>query len=443
MLAEKINFVFDPGNIHSLARKSGFLVRKSKLDGFQFLFSLVFAYHRGDHFSLLDMVSYLFKDFGIKITKQSLHDRFSSKAVGFLKSCLDNLLSQRIQYPGNINILKSHFNRIRIKDSTKFALPDSFSEKYKGYRGALHNSSSMISIQYEYDFLSGQSMDLRLTNGVRNDQSDSRESTHDIQERDLFLRDLGYCTLNFLSMVNSAKAYFVCRLAPKTNIYPCTTSKDPIDVKDYLKKLKKHQLHHMEVEVFLGKKERIPARAVISLADTATYEKRLRKTSKQARSTGNRVSTAFKIRAQLNIMVTNVPRRFLGAENIRTVYSLRWQIELLFKVWKSQATINEFTTGKIERFECQLYGKLIWIILNMNIFNWLQQRIYKHKKVLCSVWKYFKHIKNLSDQLMEAIKVPRKIINFMEKLAEIAPKILLLERKKGKLSLNQAVNSLA
>lgn len=419
------------------------MVRKSKLDGFKFLSCLVFTYQSGDRFSLLDMVSFLFKDFRISITKQSLHDRFNSKAVEFLKNCLDKLLLQKIHHQGDTSTLKSHFNRVRIKDSTKFSLPNSFSQKYKGYGGALHNSSSMISIQYEYDFLSGQSMDLRLTDGVKNDQSDSRDFTHDIQEKDLFLRDLGYCTIDFLSRVNSGSAFFVSRLAPKTNIYSCKDSKNPIDVKDYLKKLKKHGLEFMEVEIFLGKKARIPVRALISLAEMDTYEKRLRKTSKQARSSGNNVSDAFKTRAKLNILVTNVPQKLLAAESIRKVYSLRWQIELLFKVWKSQIKINKFTTGKMERFECQLYGKLIWIILNLNIFNWLQQRIYKDKKALCSVWKYFGHVQNLSDQIIEAIRSPDKTIDFMDELAIIAPKLLMLEKKKGKLSLNQVIMTLA
>lgn len=385
------------------------------------------------------MASYLFKDFRLKITKQSLHDRFTSKAVKFIKSCFDNLLSQKIQYEGNVNILKSFFNRVRVKDSTKYALPPSFSDKYKGYGGVLHNSTSMISIQYEYDFLSGQTMDLRLTHGTKNDQSDSRDFTHDIQENDLFLRDLGYCTLGFLSKVDSNKAYFVSRVAPKTNIYSSKTAKNPIDVKDYLIKLKKQQVDIIEVEVYLGKKERLAVRAIISLADVVTYEKRLRKTSKQAKSTGNNVSQEFKTRAQLNIMITNVSPEVLPADNIRKIYSIRWQIELLFKVWKSQISINEFSTGKIDRFECQLYGKLIWIILNMSIFNWLQHKIYKDRNALCSVWKYFNLIKTHSEQLIEIVKNPLKIIYWMEELIEIAPKILMLEEKKDKLSLNQAI----
>ena len=98
--------------------------------------------------------------------------------------------------------------------------------------------------------------------------------------------------------------------------------------------------------------------------------------------------------------------------------------------------------AKIDRFECQLYGKLIWIILNMSIFNWLQNRVCKDKKALCSVWKYFKYIKTQSEQLLEAIKSLRKIINLMEELIEIAPAILILEKKKGKPSLNQSIRAL-
>lgn len=388
------------------------------------------------------MASFLFQEFGINITKQSLHDRFTSPAVDFLKKCLDCLLTQKISYSGEKQALKTHFNRIRIKDSTKFALPDSFSAKYKGYGGALHHSSSMISVQYEYDFLSGQSLDLRLTSGVMNDQSDSADFTHDIQENDLFLRDMGYCTLRFLSKIHSAKAYFLNRLTPQVNIYLERNSKDPVEINSYLKKLKKDKLEYLEVYVFLGKKERVPVRLVVSLTDEATYEKRLRKTSKQAKSTGNKVSDKFKARARLNIMVTNVPAEILKGKDIRKVYSLRWQIELIFKTWKSLVTIDEFNTKKIHRFECQLYGKLIWIILNLTIFNWLQNQVLQKNNVLCSVWKYFRLIQNISDHLINALKSHKELITLLDQLKEFAPKILYLEKKKGKLALNEILTTL-
>ena len=227
------------------------------------------------------MASFLFEQFSISITKQSLHDRFSTQAVVFLKRCLDTLLFQKIRYRGNKELLKTHFCRIRIKDSTKFALPDPFSEKYRGYGGNIRQSSSLISIQYEYDFISGQSMDLRLTSGLLNDQSDSADFTHDILEKDLFLRDLGYATLKFMAKIHSARAYFINRLSPNVNCYSDLASNNPIDLNKYLHKLKKHRLDYIEVFVYLGKKDRVPARLILSLADEDTYQKRLKKTTKQ------------------------------------------------------------------------------------------------------------------------------------------------------------------
>lgn len=403
----------------------------------------MFGFHRNSHFSLLDMATCLFRDFGTTVTKQSLHSRFNQKAVTFLRACLDQLLSRKISYGGEVGPLKCRFNRIRIKDSTKFSLPDAFAADYKGYGGPLHNSSSMISIQYEYDFLSGQSMDLRLTGGTVNDQSDSANFTDDIQPNDLFLRDLGYGTLKFLAKVNAASAYFVSRLPHSTHVYSSISSAGPVDFRKYLDKLKKNGLDYIEVDVFIGKKERLPVRMILSRADADTYNKRLRKTSKQARSCGHAVSDSFKTRARLNIMITNVPSELLAPGDVRKLYSLRWQVELLFKVWKSQATIHRFNTQNVRRFECQLYGKLIWIVLNLNIFNWLQQEVKNRSKGPCSVWKYFKLALNLSDRLREAVMNPGKIPDLMEGLAKLAPKMLQLEKKKGKPSLIQVIGILA
>ncbi|MGL1889542.1 MAG: hypothetical protein OCD76_23710 [Reichenbachiella sp.] len=42
----------------------------------------------------------------------------------------------------------------------------------------------MISIQFEYDLLSGDAMDLRLTSGINNDQKDAKDNTHNIDQGD-------------------------------------------------------------------------------------------------------------------------------------------------------------------------------------------------------------------------------------------------------------------
>ena len=44
-------------------------------------------------------------------------------------------------------------------------------------------------------------------------------------------------------------------------------------------------------------------------------------------------------------MVTNLPRRRYPAQAVEQVYRLRWQIELLFKEWKSYANLHASNTA--------------------------------------------------------------------------------------------------
>ena len=52
---------------------------------------------------------------------------------------------------------------------------------------------------------------------------------------------------------------------------------------------------------------------------------------------------------------TNVPRSVLSARQVERTYRLRWQIELLFKEWKSYANLHEFQSANPDIVE-----GLIW-----------------------------------------------------------------------------------
>lgn len=429
--------------LETLGRKSGFIQRSSKLSACQFLNMLMFTHHQGKELTLLDLTGDLYQQFGVSLTKQSLQERFNERAVQFMQSVLSGLLHQQLSpTPGPEHF--AHFTRVRIKDSTRFALPEQYAATYQGYGGATARSKSMITLQYEYDLLSGNSMDLRLTNGLCNDQSDARDHTHDILENDLFIRDLGYCTMGYLEKIVHNKAYFLNRLPAQTTVYQTNNPTKAIDFKACLKKMKKHQLSYLEYDVLVGKKAQIPSRLILSAVDDATYEKRLRKTQKQAKSYGNGVSDGFKARARLNLFITNAPQLWIPAEKVRSVYGLRWQIELIFKIWKSQAKINAIKQMNIHRFECQLIGKIIWLLINWRVYRWLTQQInQRYPARTCSVWKYYKAAFRISHQLRQVIMHPKKVIHLLDTLINMAKTQFLLECKKGKQSHYQALNCLA
>ena len=58
-------------------------------------------------------------------------------------------------------------------------------------------------------------------------------------------------------------------------------------------------------------------------------------------------------------LVTNLPRSRYCPAKIIEAYRLRWQIELLFKEWKSYANLKSFNTGKPQIVEGLIWGAII------------------------------------------------------------------------------------
>ena len=67
---------------------------------------------------------------------------------------------------------------------------------------------------------------------------------------------------------------------------------------------------------------------------------------------------------QFQYLVTNLPASRYNAHIIREGYRLRWQIELLFKEWKSYTNLHAFGTGK-----SAITQGLIWASLTAAALN--------------------------------------------------------------------------
>jgi hypothetical protein len=67
------------------------------------------------------------------------------------------------------------------------------------------------------------------------------------------------------------------------------------------------------------------------------------------------------------VYVTNAPPELLSLSEAFVLAKLRWQIEVVFKLWKSHLFIDEWRTKKPWRILCELYAKLIGSLLQ----HWL------------------------------------------------------------------------
>ncbi len=383
------------------------------------------------------------------ISKVALHKRFTTQAVDFLQLVLKSLFVDHTRKHVKDSGSWKHFNRVRIKDSTKFSIPDHYSNLFPSY-GGYHKNKSLMNIQYEYDLKTGDYIDLEFTSARRNDQQDTKESISSIEKNDLLIRDLGYCTMPYIRGVINKEAYFVNRLQGNTILYTLRDNNFHVfDWKKIVNKIKKHQLTSYEQEVYLSKKYKTPVRIVIIPLPEEAYQKRLKRITRSANSKSYNISDENKIKCAYNIYITNLDNTLLSKKQIRTVYSIRWQIELVFKTWKSFLSLDQVKAVRIERFFCHLLAKFIWILVNWKLFHYFDFFLYRRKKVKgkrqrCSMFKFIKQAKKYSSLLCEALnKSIGHLKNWIECVIVQNQGMLLVEYKKGQIDpFNSFFNSL-
>ena len=139
-------------------------------------------------------------------------------------------------------------------------------------------------------------------------------------------------------------------------------------------------------------------------------------------------------------MITNLPKEKYPKEQIYPIYSLRWQIELDFKNWKSIHEIDESTRKlKKERIESHFYGKLINILVNNEITNILKDEIVD-SDIILSEKKIFQKI---SYYLKIFYRYDYKIGSILEKLRILIPKTCIKSKRKGSALSDEILRSLA
>jgi hypothetical protein len=315
-----------------------------------------------------------------------------------------------------------------LKDSTVFQLPPQYSEKYKGPGGAA--SISGIKLQYEYDLKAScnVSVDIQSSN-----KSDYDSPFQDVCLNDLCIADLGYFKLGHFQDIIKKEAFFLSRFKYNVSIFTRDNQKyKPIKIESIIVKMKSGDM--ISKLVYLGFKDKLPVNLILErVPDKIAAEKR-RKLKKDARRKGVVVSEERLAYCDVNAYITNADNETLPFTLIRSIYSLRWQIEIIFKTWKSTFNLNKIKPMKIERFECMMFGTLVKIILCQKIYDYYKTTIWNDHAIELSELKSFKYIMRVIECLKNINPKNNSII--FEKLFEKAPQILRLncikEWKKNK-----------
>jgi len=383
-------------SLEKLARETGFLKRKRQLTPEAFLALCVLQAQPSARSSLGRMCSYLHLENNLSISEEGLNQRFSTKGVRFLKELLCRLVQSRFSTKEQPLISRLSFSRIRILDSTGFSLPMQFPDGYAG------SDSSGVKVQLEYDLLSGNFLYGRVREGKENDATFAKETVGNILPEDLFIRDLGYFSTMFLREVDQRGAFYVTRFKSNMKIFQKENGTfHELNPTELGEKLLPGEC--LEVpNIYLGAERLYIPRLSIHRLTEDQLKRRQRKQKAVQKKKGKALTSRTLQKQAYNYLFTNIPQEEISSQDLYLLYSLRWQVEILFKTWKSHFHLDKVKRMKKERFECHLYGVLIAIWISMRFTFQARLYLYKKKGMEISEYKTMGFIREVLPQIIKA-----------------------------------------
>lgn len=376
---------FSKSEIEQIARKTGFVMRKSAINGFNMLVTFTTGLLHTTDTTLLKLVTFLNNCFNIQVTPQALDERINQECVAFLRYCLEKVMTFSMKKIDISCELFSSLAHIFIIDSTNFDLLPSLKEIFKGSGGAA--SLSSMRIQLIYDYLSGK-LYIMIGDTRTSDTKTLKEIVENnllqIEGNALFLQDLGYFKTETFIAINDNGNFFLSKL--KYNIQINDLQGNPID----LKKTLKGTTDSIDIMVNING---LICRLVGKRLPEEIVNERRRKANAEAYKKGRKISDEYRLFLSWAFLITNLNNKY-SIDTLFIIYRIRWQIELIFKSWKSILKIHRIHAEKIYRVLCEVYGKLIIAIIISGIYYLMRN----NGKQNFSYYKIFQYLKTMAEK---------------------------------------------
>jgi hypothetical protein len=339
------------------------------------------------HPSLAGMVDAI----SVAMTREALHARFTPRAEAFLGICLQHALNRSVNETSPIETaLLAPFKRVLIFDSSSWDVDPNFADIFPGSGGGASAANCKLQVGYEYK--QGELGFFKIDPGTRPDNAYTTQLPSFGQTGDLVLFDQGYFKLETLSQIAHKGAFFLTRFLIKTTICKAATS-EPIDLENALFNIPEETCQFQVIMGGWNGHPDVKCRLICFRVSEKVASERRRKLLKEARKKGRTPSDTHLALCDWTLLVTNVAETDLPVEMTWQLYSLRWQIELLFKQLKSVLAIHRSQTRKnISRLKCEIYGKLILAVLIHRIHAHLNNLFWNRGQRELSFDKLYKRV---------------------------------------------------
>jgi len=388
-----------------LGRETGFVQRASKMSGAVFAQTMVMGCLEKPEATLGELVQSS-AEAGVVISEAGLQQRLTRRAVAFMEALLKEAIVQFGEGKRLGKDVLKRFTSVHILDSSQITLPGAL-ETY--FQGTQHKAA--IKLQLSFEYLQGVFRALTFTPARQPDQKCDFHVAL-AEPGSLHLFDLGYFKQQVFEQLAAVGAYFVSRLQTQTALYLTRDATTRLDLLTWLPSLPGDR---WEGWLYLGQRVRLPVRLLAEKLPEPVACERRRKARQTARRRGTTCSQRHLVLQQWALFITNVPADWLSFDQILILYRVRWQIELLFKMCKSQARLASIGQWCPERILCQLYARLLGVIL----FHWAisSHRVLSGREV--SLPKAFRLMQRQAHDWLEAFALAdsRTLATYLDHLS--------------------------
>lgn len=357
---------------------------------------------------------------GVEVSAQAIDQRFTTTTATLLHQVLTASIQQVVAAdPVAIPILQ-RFTAIRVHDSTTIGLPDALTTIWVGCGNDTGRGTAGLKCGVQLDLLTGAVCELDLADGRASDHRLALQHAP-IPAGSLRLADLGFYDLDVFATLGAAGAYWLSRLQTNSRItLPGYHEQSLLAVLEGL-----GPVTAWESPVLVGKGRRVAARLLVQRVPQEVADERRRRIRADAKDKGRAPAKAALALADWNALITNVPVELLSLDEAMVVMRLRWQIELLFKLWKSHGVVDEWRTNKPARILCEVYAKLLALI-------------FQHWMLLASGWanperslvKAAQVVRSYAGELASAHGHPDQFVRVMTAMGRVIQRMARMNKRK-------------
>jgi hypothetical protein len=306
---------------------------------------------------------------GVPVSTQAIEQRYHQRMIDFLRGLFTKAVQAQVPSDRVLAPLLDRFADVQIMDSTVLSLPAAMAGEFPGCGGS-HGGTAAMKLQVRLSLKQGCFSAVNVEPGRDCDLKTPLQ--HDVPlPQSLRITDLGYFDTAVFEQIAAAQAFWLSPLTSGTNVYDIDGNQ-----LDLLAWLDQQKGPVVDCEVLVAARH-LRCRLIAWRLPLEIAKRRRERCRRQAKRKGRKVSPRRLARCEWATLVTNLPAAQLSIDEARVLYRARWQIELLFKRWKSQGRVAEITDSSLIRCLVKLWSRLLAAVVQ----QWLQAGVWGRPEI--------------------------------------------------------------